>query len=103
MTKLILTFLFLVSAVQIASGQHELKVPTLSPIAEITQEAALTEALEKSAKNSRYGLLRAKIIDKAGKRDEALNVVTEANAWACASNNANYTEQTQLFWDSIKK
>lgn len=59
-------------------------------------------AMEKSAKNSRYGLLRAKILHKAGKKDEALKVVAEANAWAKEANNANYVEQTQLFWDSIK-
>lgn len=59
-------------------------------------------AMEKSVKNSRYGLLRAKILAKAGKRDEALKVVAEANAWAKETNNANYVEQTQLFWDSIK-
>jgi hypothetical protein len=60
-------------------------------------------AMEKSAKNSRYGLLRAKILDKAGKRDEALKVIAEANAWATEAKNANYIEQTQVFWDSIKK
>jgi hypothetical protein len=60
-------------------------------------------ALEKSPKNPRYGLLRAKILDKAGKRADALKVVAEANGWAKESKNANYTEQTQLFWDSIKK
>lgn len=59
-------------------------------------------ALEKSPKNSRFGLLRARILDKAGKRDEALKVIAEANAWAREAKNANYTDQTQLFWDSIK-
>ncbi len=63
----------------------------------------IKSAMEKSAKNSRYGLLRAKILAKAGKRDEALKVVAEANAWAKEAKNANYTEQTQQFWDSIKK
>jgi hypothetical protein len=60
-------------------------------------------AIGKSPKNPRYGLLRAKILDKAGKRADALKVVAEANSWARESKNANYTEQTQLFWDSIKK
>lgn len=60
-------------------------------------------ALEKSPKNARYGLLRAKILAKAGKRDEALKVVADANTWAKETNNANYIEQTQTFWDSIKK
>lgn len=60
-------------------------------------------ALEKSPKNSRFGLLRARILNKAGKKDEALRVIAEANAWAKEANNANYVEQTQQFWDSIKK
>lgn len=60
-------------------------------------------AIEKSPKNSRYGLLRAKILAKAGKKDQALKVVAEANAWAKEAKNANYVDQTQLFWDSIKK
>lgn len=60
-------------------------------------------AIEKSPKNARYGLLRAKILAKAGKRFEALKVIAEANAWAKESKNANYIEQTQIFWDSIKK
>ncbi len=63
----------------------------------------ILSAMEKSGKNSRYGLLRAKILHKAGKRDEALKVVAEANAWAKEAKNANYTQQTQDFWDSIKK
>ena len=60
-------------------------------------------AMEKSPKNARYGLLRAKILAKAGKRDEALKVVADANAWAIEAKNANYVEQTQEFWDSIKR
>ena len=63
----------------------------------------IVTAIEKSPKNSRYGLLRAKILHKAGKKAEALKVVAEANAWATEAKNANYVEQTQLFWDSIKK
>lgn len=59
-------------------------------------------ALEKSPKNPRYGLMHAKILYKQGKKDEALQVIADANAWAKESNNANYVEQTQLFWDSIK-
>ncbi len=59
-------------------------------------------ALAKSPKNPRFGLLRARILDKAGKRADALKVIAEANTWARESNNANYVEQTQLFWDSIK-
>jgi hypothetical protein len=63
----------------------------------------ISSAMEKSPKNARYGLLRAKILAKSGKRDEALKVVAEANAWAKEAKNANYIEQTQEFWDSIKK
>ncbi len=59
-------------------------------------------ALEKSPKTARFGLLRARILDKAGKRADALKVIAEANAWAKEANNANYVDQTQLFWDSIK-
>jgi hypothetical protein len=66
-------------------------------------DAWIMSAMEKSAKNFRYGLLRAKILAKAGKRDEALKVIAEANAWATEAKNANYIEQTQDFWDSIKK
>ena len=62
----------------------------------------IVAAMEKSPKNARYGLLRAKILAKAGKRDEALKVVADANAWATDAKNANYIEQTQEFWDSIK-
>ncbi len=63
----------------------------------------IASAIEKSPKNSRYGLLRAKILAKAGKRDAALTAIAEANAWAKEAKNANYIEQTQAFWDSIKK
>lgn len=63
----------------------------------------IATAMEKSPKNARYGLLRAKILAKSGKRDEALKVIADANAWATEAKNANYIEQTQEFWDSIKK
>lgn len=62
----------------------------------------ISTALEKSPKNPRYGLMHARILDKQGKRADALRVIAEANAWARESNNSNYVEQTQLFWDSIK-
>jgi hypothetical protein len=63
----------------------------------------IVTAIEKSPKNARYGLLRAKILARAGKRDDALKVIADANAWATESKNSNYVEQTQIFWDSIKK
>lgn len=66
-------------------------------------EQWIVTAIEKSPKNARYGLLKAKILAKAGKRDAALAAVAEANLWAKEAKNANYIEQTQDFWDSIKK
>jgi hypothetical protein len=66
-------------------------------------DAWIATAMEKSPKNSRYGLLRAKILAKAGKREQALAVIADANAWAREAKNSNYIGQTQLFWDSIKK
>ncbi len=63
----------------------------------------ITAAMEKSPKNFRYGLLRAKILAKTGKKDEALKMIADANTWAKDAKNANYIEQTQVFWDSIKK
>lgn len=65
-------------------------------------EGWVRQALGKSPKNPMYGLLHARILEKAGKRDEALKVIAEANAWAKEANNANYIDQTQLFWDTIK-
>ncbi len=62
----------------------------------------ITAGIGKSPKNPRYGLLHAKILAKQGKKAEALKVIAEANAWARESNNENYTEQTQIFWDSIR-
>jgi hypothetical protein len=65
-------------------------------------EGWIKHALIKTPKNPQYGLLHARILAKAGKRADALRVIAEANAWAKEAKNANYTEQTQLFWDSIK-
>lgn len=62
----------------------------------------IVSAMEKSPKNARYGLLRAKILAKSGNKEEALKVVADANAWAKETKNANYIVQTQEFWDSIK-
>lgn len=56
----------------------------------------------KSPKNFRFGLLHAKILAKQGKKSDALKIIAEANAWAKERNNANYIQQTQVFWDSIK-
>lgn len=65
-------------------------------------EGWIKDALVKTPKSPMYGLLHARILAKAGKRADALKVIAEANAWAKEAKNANYTEQTQLFWDSIK-
>ena len=65
-------------------------------------EGWIKTGLEKSPKNPRFGLLHAKIVNKQGRKADALKIIAEANGWARESNNANYTEQTQLFWDSIK-
>ncbi len=62
----------------------------------------IRESLVKSPKNPRFGLLYAKILHKNGDKPGALKAVAEANAWAKESKNANYTDQTQIFWDSIK-
>ncbi len=61
----------------------------------------IDSALDKSPKNFRYGLLKAKILAKMSNYKEALVVVEIANTWAKNKNNANYIEQTRLFWDSL--
>ena len=61
----------------------------------------IDKALEKSPENFRYGLLKAKIHTKMNNYKDALIVVEIANTWAKNKNNANYIEQTRLFWDSL--
>ena len=61
----------------------------------------IDSALEKSPENFRYGLLKAKILAKMNNYKDALVVVEIANTWAKNKNNANYIEQTRLFWDSL--
>mgnify|MGYP003686946661 CR=1 FL=1 len=61
----------------------------------------IDSALDKSPKNFRYGLLKAKILAKMSNYKEALVVVEISNKWAKNKNNANYIEQTRLFWDSL--
>jgi tetratricopeptide (TPR) repeat protein len=61
----------------------------------------INEALEKSPKNFRYGLLKAKILNKSGDREAALVTVDKAHTWAKDANNANYMEQTELFKQSL--
>ena len=61
----------------------------------------INSALEKSPENFRYGLLKAKILTKINNYEDALMTVKIAYQWAKNKNNANYIEQTRLFWDSL--
>ena len=61
----------------------------------------IDSALDKSPENFRYGLLKAKILAKMNNYKNALVVIKAANMWAKNKNNANYIEQTRLFWDSL--
>ena len=61
----------------------------------------IDSALDKSPENFRYGLLKAKILAKMNNYEDALVVVEIANTWAKNKNNANYIEQTRLFWNSL--
>ena len=61
----------------------------------------INEALYKSPQNFRYGLLKAKILEKNGNHEEALKAVEIANQWAKNKNNDNYIEQTFLFWQEL--
>ena len=61
----------------------------------------IDSALNKSPENFRYGLLKAKILAKMNNDKEALVIIEAANNWAKNKNNANYIEQTKLFWDSL--
>ena len=63
----------------------------------------IDKALEKSPKNFRYGLLKAKIQYKNGDRESALKTINLANDWAKQAKNANYVEQTKLFRKSLLK
>ena len=63
--------------------------------------AYINAALEKSPENFRYGLLKAKIQDKAGAKEAAIKTINMANQWAKNANNANYIEQTELFKQSL--
>ena len=61
----------------------------------------IDSALDKSPGNFRYGLLKAKILAKMNNYKNALVVIKAANTWAKNKNNANYIEQTRLFWESL--
>lgn len=61
----------------------------------------INNALKKSPENFRYGLLKAKIQDKNYNYKGALITIKRANQWAKNKKNANYMEQTSLFWQSL--
>ena len=61
----------------------------------------INEALDKSPQNFRYGLLKAKILNRNGNHKEALATVEMANQWAKSKKNDNYIEQTSLFWQQL--
>jgi hypothetical protein len=61
----------------------------------------INDALVKSPENPRYGLLKAKIQDKAGDKKAAIKTVNLANDWAVKADNANYTEQTDIYRKSL--
>ncbi len=60
----------------------------------------INAALEKSPENFRYGLLKAKIQDKNGEDNAALNTINEAYNWAKKVQNNNYIEQIELYKQS---
>ena len=63
----------------------------------------INAALEKSPENPRYGLLKAKIQAKAGNSVAAMETINLSYGWAVKANNANYTEQTDLFRKSLQE
>jgi hypothetical protein len=63
----------------------------------------INTALEKSPENSRYGLLKAKIQAKSGDAAAAMETINHAHGWAVKANNANYTEQTDLFRKALQE
>jgi len=63
----------------------------------------INAGLDKSPKNFRYGLLKAKIYAKQGDKKMAMKTIIEANTWAVQAKNENYIEQTALFQKSLEK
>ena len=63
----------------------------------------INDALVKSPKNPRYGLLKAKIQAKSGDTEGAIKTVNLAHEWAVKVDNANYTEQTDIYRKSLDK
>lgn len=63
----------------------------------------INDALGESPKNPRYGLLKAKIQAKSGDTKAAIKTVDLAHEWAIKADNANYTEQTDIYRKSLNK
>jgi len=61
----------------------------------------IDKALYKSPENFRYALLKAKIQAKKNDDKAALSTIKMANQWAKNKKNANYIEQTKIFWKSL--
>ena len=59
-------------------------------------------ALDKSNKNFRYGLLKAKILAAQGNLETAIQTVQQANQWAKNAKNENYMEQTAVYLNSLQ-
>ena len=62
----------------------------------------INEAIARSEKNYRYGLLKSKIFSARGEKAMAIATVKEAHQWAVDAGNANYEEQTRLYLKSIE-
>ncbi len=60
-------------------------------------------ALDADKENPRYGLLKAKIENKAGMFNTAMETVRQANNWARVQGNTNYINQTVLFSKEMSK
>ena len=61
----------------------------------------IKEALNRSPKNYRYGLLQSKIYVAKGDSNLGIETVKKAHQWALAAGNANYEEQTRVYLTSI--
>lgn len=61
----------------------------------------IKEALNRSPKNYRYGLLQSKIYLAKGDLKLGIDTVKKAHQWAVTAGNANYEEQTRVYLKSI--
>jgi len=63
----------------------------------------INKALEKSDKNFRYGLLKAKIYKANDNVGMSISTVKTAHEWAVEAKNDNYISQTDVYLKSIEK